>query len=121
PSGRSGILLSYSGDGGRTWSAPRTVNDDRPRLKGPGPDDFLPDVAVNAAGVVGVAWNDRRDHPDNLAYTVRFTASLDGGDTFLPSVRVSPQPHVPGGGQRWVVQAMRRSLSGGGARQLIGL
>jgi len=46
-------------------------------------------VAVDGSGVVGVTWFDRRDHPDNLGWTVRFRASLDGGETFGPSVPVS--------------------------------
>jgi hypothetical protein len=89
-SGRSEIFLSTSSDKGKSWSPPLTVNDDlawpAPTI---GPDDILPVVAVNAAGVVGVSWYDRRDHPENLGWTVRFTASYDGGETFLPSVAVS--------------------------------
>jgi hypothetical protein len=94
-SGRDEILLSYSSDAGRTWSAPRPVNDDRPFRDGsPGPDDFMPMVAVNQRGVVGVTWYDRRDNPANVGYYVRFAASLDGGETFLPSVLVSTAPKV---------------------------
>lgn len=94
-SGRSKILLSYSSDGGKTWSRPRVVNDDRGNVNGPGPDDIHGRVAVNPQGVVGVMWYDRRDHPDNLGWTVRFRASLDGGETFTPSVRVSEVPYLP--------------------------
>jgi hypothetical protein len=88
-SGRAEILLSHSNDQGKTWSRPTAVNDDAPRADGEGPDDFMPTLAVNLGGVVGVQWYDRRDHPDNLGWTTRFTASLDGGETFLPSVKVS--------------------------------
>ena len=88
--GRSEILLSTSADKGKTRTPPIFVNDDAPwAAPARGPDDILPVVAVNASGVVGVAWYDRRDHPDNLAWTVRFTASLDGGESFAPSVPVS--------------------------------
>src|SRR5574341_154833 len=94
--GRCEILLAYSSDKGKSWSKPAVVNDDQPRpTKDQGPDDFMPVVAVNSAGVVGVMWYDRRDNPDNLAYWVRFSASLDGGETFLPSVRVSEAPNSP--------------------------
>nr|MDQ3919493.1 glycoside hydrolase [Acidobacteriota bacterium] len=90
PAGRSVIRLSYSADGGRTWSEPQTVNDDAPFADNPdAPDDFLPAVAVNRDGVVGVTWYDRRESPDNLGWAVRFAASFDGGETFTPSVRVS--------------------------------
>jgi hypothetical protein len=54
----------------------------------------MPVIAVNNAGVVGVSWYDRRDHPDNRGWDIRFTASLDGGDTWAPNVRVSEQPNT---------------------------
>ena len=94
-SGRSQILLAYSSDAGKTWSKPRVINDDRSRSDGAGPDDFHGVVAVNPQGVVGVSWYDRRGHPDNLGWTVRFRASLDGGETFAPSVPVSEIPYRP--------------------------
>jgi hypothetical protein len=93
-SGRSEIMLSHSDDKGKTWSTPRVVSDDRPATPpAQGPDDFMATVAVNKAGIVGVQWYDRRDNPDNEAYYTRFAASLDGGDTWLPSVRVSEAPN----------------------------
>lgn len=88
-SGRSEIYLAYSTDKGKLWSPPRRVNDDGPSAAPEGPDHFMPVVAVNQDGVVGVSWYDRRAQPDNLGWEVRFAASLDGGDTFLPSLRVS--------------------------------
>lgn len=89
-SGRSEILFSCSADKGKTWSKPVVVNDDQPRpASGQGPDNFMPTLAVNRNGVVGVMWYDRRDNPDNLGWWTRFSASLDGGETFLPSVKVS--------------------------------
>ncbi len=90
-SGRSEILLISSSDKGKTWSKPIVVNDDFARPT-QGPDDFMPAIAVNSSGVVGVIWYDRRDNPDDLGYFVRFSASLDGGETFQPSVRVSEAP-----------------------------
>jgi hypothetical protein len=93
--GRHQVFVTYSADKGRTWFVPRIVNDDRKRLPAnSGPDDMLPTIAVNRDGVVGVSWYDRRDNPNNLDYYVRFSASLDGGETWLPSVRVSERPNV---------------------------
>ena len=85
-SGHSRIMFSSSADRGRTWSAARAIDDVAPTTL---TDQFMPEIAVNKDGVVGVTWYDRRDHPDNLGWDVRFTASVDGGATFLPSVKVS--------------------------------
>ena len=91
-SARSEILLISSSDKGKTWSKPIVVNDDYARASNEGPDDFMPAIAVNSSGVVGVMWYDRRENPDDLGYFVRFSASTDGGESFLPSVRVSAAP-----------------------------
>ena len=90
---RSSVIISHSSDKGKTWSPPVGVSDDilsdyLPNAS----DDFMPTVAVNSSGIVGVMWYDRRDSPDNLGYWPRFAASLDGGVTFLPSVKVSEAP-----------------------------
>ena len=95
PGKRSEIRLSYSTDRGTTWSKPLTVNDDQAFPEGrQGPDDFMPEVAVNKAGVVGVSWYDRRDSVNDYDWTVRFAASFDGGRTFTPSVKVSESPFL---------------------------
>ena len=92
---RTQILLASSSDGGRTWSTPRVVSDDGPALRvGDRPNHFMPMVAVNRGGIVAVSWYDRRDNSDNLGYWPRFSASLDGGATWLPSVRVSTSANL---------------------------
>jgi hypothetical protein len=120
-SGRLDILLSYSADKGKHWSKPVFVNDDRAALDpADGPDAITPVVGVNKDGVVGIAWADRRGHADNLGYDKRFTASLDGGETFLPSVKVSSAPTEFGKNEAWPVTAATRgpadSASGSPAR-----
>ncbi len=92
---RSEIRFTYSQDKGKTW-AKSTVIDDvaEPRVRKNGPENFLPTVAVNKAGVVVVTWYDRRENPDGLGWYVRARASLDGGETWLPSVRVSDKPNT---------------------------
>lgn len=93
-SGRTEIMLSSSSDRGVTWSAPVKVSDAPPGASGEaGPDQFMPTVAVNKNGIVGVLWYDRRDSDDNLSYYARFSASTDGGATWLPSVLVSEAPN----------------------------
>ena len=95
-SGRCEVLWIKSSDKGKTWSRPFIVSDDLPA----GPSERSPDpsfhmmsmVAVNKEGVIGVMWYDPRDGHDKDGYSVRFSASLDGGETFLPSVCVSEVP-----------------------------
>lgn len=95
-SGHCEILLAASSDKGRTWSRPIVINDEAPSDDpATAANHLMPVVAVNNAGVVGVSWYDRRDNPDNHGWWVRFSASLDGGETFLPSVRVSSAPYAP--------------------------
>jgi hypothetical protein len=94
-SGVTDIHLSYSTDKGSSWSDAIRVNDDDNKAA----DHATPAIAVNADGVVGVAWYDRRNDPTNKCFEIFFTASLDGGATFLPNARVSTVkscPNVPG-------------------------
>jgi hypothetical protein len=86
--GRSEIYLAYSQDSGKSWSMPVPV-DDAPLGANSWPDNFMPTLSVNKEGVVGLVWYDRRDHNDNLGWTPRFAASVDGGETFEPSLRIS--------------------------------
>lgn len=100
-SGRGEIYFAYSDDKGKTWSKPTVVNDDTLWSgRKDAPDNLNPTIAVNKNGVIGILWQDRRDHPDNLGYCVRLRVSMDGGDTWLPSVRVSEKPHSLGDGVR---------------------
>ena len=88
---RHRIWLSHSDDMGKTWSEPVTVDDDPPNAS-ERTNNFQPEISVNDQGVVGLIWYDRRDNPDGLGWYTRFSASLDGGETFLPSVRISAAP-----------------------------
>ena len=93
---RTRILFSSSPDHGRTWAPPTAIDENPTR----GVNNFMPAVAVNNRGIVGVSWYDRRDAPDNIGYSVRFAASLDGGKTWLPSVKVSTAAHTDRGDTR---------------------
>lgn len=91
----SDILLSYSSDKGKSWSNPVVVNDDRPPFDpNQGRVHFRPMVAVNRDGVIGISWYDKRESSNNLDWRTRFTASLDGGETFLSSVNVSESAYT---------------------------
>jgi len=85
------VWLARSQDRGETWSKPVLLSEQ----PGEGEaatryDSFLPAVSVNKAGVVGVMWYDSRNLPaKRRAWNIRFRASRDGGETWLPSVRVT--------------------------------
>jgi hypothetical protein len=113
-SGRGIIRLSVSRDEGRTWSVPVAIGEDRgPAAPNGSPDNYMPTLAVNGDGVVGITWHDRRARPDNAAYDVRFAASIDGGNTWLPSVAVSTAPNDARQQRRSAPVAQRTSGAGG--------
>jgi hypothetical protein len=87
------ILSSWSSDRGKTWSQPRPVDGRVAKAV----HQFQPALAVNKEGVVAVTWFDTRDSADGKQYHQYLAASLDGGASFLPSVRVSSDPSDPRG------------------------
>jgi hypothetical protein len=95
--GRCRPLVSWSDDEGKTWSSPVVVSDAPPRRVGfrpTGHDHTLPKIAVNPRGVVGVTWYDPAEDTTTSHSHLRFSASLDGGETWLPSVKVSDHGYV---------------------------
>jgi BNR repeat-like domain len=98
--GPSDVWLCYSEDKAQSWSAPVRVNDSPGRkMRGRWPDQANAAVAVNRDGVVGVAWYDRRLDPGENGWRIFFSASIDGGKSFLRNVQVTKvrsDPDVPG-------------------------
>jgi hypothetical protein len=85
------LWISSSSDRGESWAEPRLLNPE-PMSDG---CQYQAAVAVNRAGVVGVAWFDTRGHPGRSAYDVYFAASLDEGRTFTAPLKVSSRPSRP--------------------------
>jgi len=85
------VLLMYSADGGDVWSAATPIE---APASTPGARTE-PQVAVSGEGVVGVVWMDGRDDPSGRCYAPYFAASLDGGSTFGPAVRVASELSCP--------------------------
>ena len=80
-------MVRYEGD---SWSPPTAVDDEPAATDAnQAPDATNVGVAVNRSGVVGVIWGDRREHADDHGWRFRFAASVDGGDTFTPSVKLA--------------------------------
>jgi hypothetical protein len=83
---RTRIKMAISRDDGRTFSAPSVVRSIAAQA-------FIPSVAVDARGVVGVLWDDfRRDKPGDKQLTtdVWFASSRNGGRTFSESHVAGP-------------------------------
>jgi len=102
------IMLTYSVNQGKNWTEPilvRKYTNSEPATK----NSFtgVPNIIVNQKGVVGITWQDRKDDPESKAQYYYFTASLDGGNTFIEPKRVStaksnPQSSLNGfSGQRY--------------------
>jgi hypothetical protein len=86
-------FLSYSSDRGKTWSSPL-------RFGSMENDVFQTTACVNKEGVVGIMWYE--DVAQATGYRVRFTASIDGGQSFLPPVTVSETP-AKAEPERWLL------------------
>lgn len=92
----SRIMLAWSDDSGKTWSKPLRVDDAARDRAGEsdaslcrGTDPMVPSIVVNKDGIVGLMWMENL-----LTPCWRFSASLDGGATFLPSIIVyAPSAH----------------------------
>ena len=80
------VKIASSTDNGGTFSEPRVVRSVAAQA-------FIPSVAVDGQGTVGVLWDDfRRDKPDDQELTtdVWFASSSDGGRTFAESHVAGP-------------------------------
>lgn len=82
---KNGLFLIYSDDDGKTWSVPKKVDSNQPGDA----DQYRPAITVSRQGVVGVRWYDTRGTELRKGYNEYFAASIDGGETFLPAVKVS--------------------------------
>ncbi len=91
--GKQRLHVSYSPDRGQTWSPPVVVDPSAPDYA----SQYIPWMAVNKDGTVGVMWSDTRASAKGDRFDQYFSASVDGGRTFLPAVRVSSASSFPAG------------------------
>ncbi len=85
-SGGCRIVVSHSSDNGQTWSPRVPIS-----LSGFDVDgDITFTMGVNKNGVIGLAWSSGNN-------CWRFSASTDGGQSFLPSIPISDCTSLPSG------------------------
>jgi hypothetical protein len=86
----SGAQVQFirSQDGGRTFSAPTTIND---VAQG---QHFQPAITVDSSGVIHAIWLDTRNRrsPLNSTFDVYAAFSNNNGASFSPNVRVTQTP-----------------------------
>ena len=85
-SGDPDILIVRSTNNGNSWSSPIRVNDDDYQN---GIDQFFPWMTIDNQGNIFIVFYDSRNDPDNWLVDTYLAASTDGGQTFLPNIRVT--------------------------------
>lgn len=101
-----GIWIQHSDDVGLTWSA-------RVRADNVGSEAYATyALATNDRGVVGVVWMARAGTREPCNRLV-FTASVDGGETFLQPVQVSEEESCPARDPRNAAAHAHRARAGG--------
>lgn len=84
---RSRILMTASGDLGRTWAEPAAITPDNVSFQ------FLPTIATNKDGVLGVLYDDTQGfRAEDGRFNAWFVASVDGGASFLAPRRLASRP-----------------------------
>ncbi len=102
-----GVRVQHSDDAGRTWSSwVRIDQHEDAAVVG------LPVMAVSRNGTLGVMWLRREATARGPCHSLFFSASLDGGASFLPPARVSSAPSCPAADPRNAVAHGRRAWGG---------
>lgn len=85
------ILFSKSTNGGGSWSSPVRVNNDVITKQA---DQFMPAIAVNKTGQIGILFYDRKYNLRNFLIDVTFATSMNGGATWI-NKKVTKKSFVP--------------------------
>jgi len=91
------VRVASSSDLGKSWKT--TIVNDNANDRDPN----NPAIAVTPEGIVGLVWNDRRDDPNNKCWRLYGAISTDGGETFLPNVKLSDAPTCTNAPGNWVL------------------
>ena len=103
PTDDTDIFLTYSDNGGRTWSTPEQVDDDSSDTTGnAASNDTLPDVITGrvkfqpqlavdpVTGTVVLSWRDGSDNAARSMVATYIVTSINGGRTFSAQVYANP-------------------------------
>jgi hypothetical protein len=93
------VRVAYSDDLWKSWKT--TIANDNTDVRDPN----NPAIAVSPEGIVALVWNDRRDDPKNKCWQLYGAISTDGGETFLPNVKLSDAPTCTNAPGNWVLSA----------------
>jgi hypothetical protein len=88
------VLVSRSTDGGTSWSAAVKVNNNKKAPASAGTDQYLPGIAVDHKGAVGVCWYDRRRDPQNFLIDRECAFSRNNGRTWV-NRRITKESYAP--------------------------
>lgn len=99
---QKGIYISHTNDKGESWTRAQRIDPSNSNSQ----EDIVASVTVNEMnGIVGVLYISREDIRDRECYNLYFTASTDGGITFLKPTRVNSQNSCPDKNAGWFVNA----------------
>ena len=86
--GASEVYHRASYDGGKTWTDPKALSDDDPKIYA---GQYFPNLSVAPDGRVDVAWWDTRDTPGMRFNDVYSTYSTDDGRTWSKNQRITDE------------------------------
>ncbi|HMG90652.1 MAG TPA: sialidase family protein [Chryseolinea sp.] len=97
-----GIYITHSDDNGESWT--KTLKIDNSVIKTQ--EDIAAAAAVHEKnGTIGVMYLSRVQSNDHECYSLFFTTSTDGGNTFIDPVRVNSEDSCPDKTKAWYINA----------------
>jgi len=84
--GISEVYDRASYDGGKTWTEPKALSDDDPKLYG---GQFFPNISIAPNGRIDVVWWDTRDIQGLRGTDAYYTFSTDDGRTWSKNQRIT--------------------------------
>jgi hypothetical protein len=94
---KNGIYVTRSSDKGISWTNPLRI--DRNQQDNPVTDWGA--TTVTPSGLLGITWVELTDQSSEKCYSLFFSASVNGGESFLPPVKVSSTKSCPGSETGW--------------------